>query len=225
MMIPPNERRNRIHRRIVRGITGLVVGGITGGVSGGLRGAARGFARPSGRTGGSPTGRARTGQQIRDARGAGACRPNQVLSPDGHCHSRSAAIQQHGQAAGLAFAAPSSAVILAPTGTAVATTGTYMPAAESVTVRRCMPGDILGKDGLCHTKGSIPNKQRAHPRGRRPLGTPGEMAALAKAASFGKRMESTVKRMQKIGVLKKPAKRSQPRQKLIGAGPLHHAPE
>jgi len=84
----------------------------------------------------------------------------------------------------------------------------------------CLPGMVLGKDSLCYNKGEITNKQRLWPRGRRPLGTPGEMAALAKAASFGRRMETTVKRMQKIGVLKKPSRggRRAPRQLTAHAG-------
>jgi len=96
------------------------------------------------------------------------------------------------------------------------------PLVDTVEVRSCLPGMVLGKDGLCYNKTDISNKNREHPRGRRPLGTPGEMAALAKAAAFGRRMETTVKRMQKIGVLKKPSRgRSRPRpaQRQIGPGP------
>jgi len=109
------------------------------------------------------------------------------------------------------------------TGTAMVAAGSrgaYAPSVDMRTVRECLPGDVLGRDGLCHSKADISNKNRAHPRGRRPLGTPGEMAALAKAAAFGRRMENTVKRMQKIGVLKKPrrgAPRRQP-QRLLGPG-------
>ena len=79
---------------------------------------------------------------------------------------------------------------------------------------------VLGRDNLCYNRGDIGNKDRKWPRGRKPLGTPGEMAALAKAASFGRRMEETVKRMQKLGVLKKPKRATRPRapQKLIGPG-------
>ena len=53
------------------------------------------------------------------------------------------------------------------------------------------------------------------------MGTPGDMSALRKAASFGRRMETTVKRMQKIGVLKKPASRkaAPEKPKLIAAAP------
>jgi len=77
------------------------------------------------------------------------------------------------------------------------------PMVENRVVRECLPGMVLGKDGLCYNKSQLTNKERMYPRGTRPLGTPGEMAALRKAAAFGRRMETTVKRMQKIGVLKK----------------------
>jgi len=100
------------------------------------------------------------------------------------------------------------------------TTGVYAPQEDVRRIRLCLPGDVLGKDGFCHKKGSIPNKEREYPRGRRPLGTPGEMAALAKAASFGRRMERTVKRMQSIGVLKKPKSSSRRR---ITSAAQHHA--
>jgi len=100
-----------------------------------------------------------------------------------------------------------------------------VPDVEDVVTMRCLPGMVLGKmeaDGghLCYNRKDLTNKERLWPRGRRPLGTPGEMAALAKAASFGRRMEGTVKRMQKIGVLKKPS-RARPRArapKQIGPG-------
>jgi len=87
---------------------------------------------------------------------------------------------------------------------------------------RCLPGMVLGRGNLCYNKRDIRNSDRKWPKGRKPLGTPGELAALAKAASFGRRMESTVKRMQKIGVLKKPKGRSAPRRpamRQIAPGP------
>ncbi len=94
------------------------------------------------------------------------------------------------------------------------------PHVEHTAMLLCLPGMVLGKDDLCYNKGKngISNSQRKWPKGTKPLGTPGEMAALAKAASFGRRMETTVKRMQKIGVLKKPASRkAAPRSRQIAA--------
>jgi len=82
-----------------------------------------------------------------------------------------------------------------------------LPMGRSVLTLDCRPGMVLGKDEICYNRRDISNKERKWPRGARPLGTPGEMVALRKAASFGRRMETTVKRMQKIGVLSKPAPR------------------
>jgi len=96
------------------------------------------------------------------------------------------------------------------------------PSTESRIHRDCLPGMVLGDDNLCYNRRDIRNADRKYPRGARPLGTPGEMSALRKAASFGRRMETTVKRMQKIGVLKKPAprkaSRSKPKQLVSGPG-------
>jgi len=99
----------------------------------------------------------------------------------------------------------------------------YVPDQEMVLTRDCLPGDVLGRDNICYPKASLKNNERKYPRGTRPLGTPGEMAALRKAASFGRRMETTIKRMQKIGVIKKPgrgrssSRRAAPRQ--LAPGP------
>ena len=71
----------------------------------------------------------------------------------------------------------------------------------------CLPGMQLGNDGLCYNKGQISNKQRMWPAGRRPLLTGGDMRALSIAARAARRMEATTKRLQKMGMLKKPAPR------------------
>ena len=97
------------------------------------------------------------------------------------------------------------------------------PFTATRSIRSCGPGMVLGKDGLCYAssgKGSIANRDREWPKGRRPLGTPGELRALATAAAFGRRMEKTVKRMQKIGVLSKPRRsvRQAPAMKRLAPG-------
>lgn len=69
----------------------------------------------------------------------------------------------------------------------------------------CLPGMQLGNDGLCYNKGQITNKQRMWPAGRRPLLTGGDMRAISIAASAGRKLERTTKRLQKIGLMKKPA--------------------
>jgi len=95
------------------------------------------------------------------------------------------------------------------------------PDVESTTTLVCLPGMVLGKDELCYNKGKngISNSQRKWPRGTRPLGTPGEMAALTKATAFGKRFVTTQKRLQKLGIIKKPVSRkAAPRPRQLTAG-------
>ena len=71
----------------------------------------------------------------------------------------------------------------------------------------CLPGMQLGDDGLCYNKGQISNKQRMWPRGRRPLLTGGQMRAISMAASAAKSVQGATKRLQDLGMLKKPMPR------------------
>lgn len=84
-----------------------------------------------------------------------------------------------------------------------------MPGNMVVNRAICRPGMVLGDDGFCYNRSQISNKQRQWPRGRRPLLTGGDMRAISTAARAGKRLEGATKRLQKIGLMKKPA----PRQK------------
>jgi len=218
----PHEQRGIFHRKLL----GLGRDLLFGGGGGSRRGRGRGR---GGRSGGQPT--AVVPHPFTGARGVeafgelarGDCPPGSKRFTDGHCHTRAKSILLHP----FGLGGTTTGKIADPVfqGTAMTTTnggsarGRYEPMLDQLTVRRCLPGDVLDRDGFCVAKGSIPNKQRAYPRGRRPLGTPGEMAALAKAASFGRRMETTVKRMQKIGVLKKP---SRPQRRITSAA-QHHA--
>jgi len=54
-------------------------------------------------------------------------------------------------------------------------------------VRRCPPGTVLGKDGLCYDK--IANGDRMWPRGPRPLMTGGDMKVLRKAEALKKKVK------------------------------------
>jgi len=81
----------------------------------------------------------------------------------------------------------------------------------------CLRGMVLGNDGLCYNK-PFPNKQRMWPAGRKPLLTGGEMRCIQIAATAGRRLERTTKRLQKIGLMKKPA----PRSRRITSGPTEH---
>ena len=79
----------------------------------------------------------------------------------------------------------------------------------------CLRGMQLGNDGLCYNSGQITNKQRMWPAGRKPLLTGGDMRAISVAARAGRRLEGATKRLQRLGMMKKPARR---------AAPHHHHP-
>jgi len=71
----------------------------------------------------------------------------------------------------------------------------------------CLRGMQLADDGLCYNKSQISNKQRMWPAGRRPLLSGGDMSAISKAARAGRRLEGATKRLQRMGMMKKPVAR------------------
>ena len=86
--------------------------------------------------------------------------------------------------------------------------GAAMVAGSQIVDRAtCLRGMQLGNDGLCYNKGQIRNNQRMWPAGRKPLLTGGDMRAISTAARAGKRMDLATKRLQKMGMMKKPAAR------------------
>jgi len=195
-MPPPNDERHFVHGRIGGAIGGFLTGGPTGAIVGAIRGGGRR------RSGGQPVApamprrpRSRTAANLagiaKRRRLQAGCQPP-LVDVNGVCVSP-------GSPGSIDVG--SGEAVMGQFGAAM------IPMSETRFVRECLPGMVLGKDGLCYNRRDIGNKERMYPRGTRPLGTPGEMAALRKAASFGRRMETTVKRMQKIGVLKKPAAR------------------
>jgi len=85
----------------------------------------------------------------------------------------------------------------------------------------CRPGMVIGDDGVCYNRSQLKNSEREWPRGRRPLLTGGDMRAISTAARAGRRLERTTKRLQKIGMMKKPAARARrlpPHQHQITSG-------
>jgi len=76
-----------------------------------------------------------------------------------------------------------------------------VPVRKAVSVRRCPKGAVLGKDGWCHPRGSIANKERQYPRPTPPLGTSGQMKALMVASRFGNRLKSKRKQLKKLSNL------------------------
>jgi len=92
------------------------------------------------------------------------------------------------------------------------------PGARESTTLVCPPGTVLGIDRLCYNKGDLKNKERAWPRGRKPLLTGGEMRCISIAAGAAKRLERKTKQLQSLGMLKKP---STSRRRALPSG--HHA--
>jgi len=72
----------------------------------------------------------------------------------------------------------------------------------------CRPGMVLGNDGVCYNKSQIRNNQREWPAGRKPLLTGGDMRAISVAARAGRRLEGATKRLQRLGMIKKAARRA-----------------
>jgi len=200
-MQPPNDIRNFVHKRIF----GAIAGGLTGGPGGAVGGFFGGGG--GGRSGGQP---------VSPRRQSSFVNPNRLTKAERRLLAPGAigALASGPCKGGMVMGKNGCVAVSSPRGAAEAggqaVMGQYgaalIPMSENRLVRECLPGMVLGNDGLCYNRRDISNKEREYPRGTRPLGTPGEMAALRKAASFGRRMETTVKRMQKIGVLKKPSR-------------------
>lgn len=81
------------------------------------------------------------------------------------------------------------------------------PGSQIIDRAICLRGMQLGDDGLCYNKSQITNKQRMWPAGRKPLLTGGDMRAISIAARAGRRLEGATKRLQRLGMMKKPTTR------------------
>jgi len=82
----------------------------------------------------------------------------------------------------------------------------------------CQRGMQLADDGVCYNKSQITNKQRAWPAGRKPLLSGGDMRAISIAARAGRRLEGATKRLQRLGMMKKPtSRRAPPHQHAVAA--------
>jgi len=80
------------------------------------------------------------------------------------------------------------------------------PAQGNTWINRCPTGTVLGKDGLCYNKRDISNTERKWPKGRAPLLTGGQMRAIGVASAAAKKLERTTKRLQGMGMMKKPSR-------------------
>jgi len=88
----------------------------------------------------------------------------------------------------------------------------YVPGSRVVDRAICLPGDVVGNDGLCYPKKSLKNSERAWPAGRKPLLTGGEMRAISIASRAAGRLTRTAVRLQDMGLIKKPVA-AKPRKK------------
>jgi len=83
-----------------------------------------------------------------------------------------------------------------------------IPGSRISDIAVCPSGMALGKDGLCYDH--LPNRDRKYPKPRRPLLTGGEMRAISVASRAATKVKSNNKRLLKLGLLPKPARRSAP---------------
>jgi len=137
--------------------------------------------------------------------GDGGCSPGTVRHPDFGCIAR---CSPFGKKLGLCPEGGVTPGVSAPIGEAMM--GQYGAGLEpgSITISRavCLRGMQLGNDGLCYNKSQISDKQRMWPAGRKPLLTGGDMGAISTAARAGRRLELATKRLQKMGMMKKPVR-------------------
>lgn len=143
------------------------------------------------------------GQQFLTAPGSGPCAdPRLVRAPDGHCVSPgSGHAARHGIGDVPGVGVPVGDAVMGRYGAALA------PGSLIIDRAVCLKGMQLGDDGLCYNKSQITNKQRMWPAGRKPLLTGGDMRAISIAARAGRRVEGVTKRLQRLGMMKKPASR------------------
>ena len=209
----PGDVRNFVHKRIIGAIGGAVGGLISGGNP--FTSAIGGFVR-GGRKQGAPVTTQPFPVTFAPAPG---CPPGFTRDQGGNC---------------VPLRQPSTGGIFAPiqqllpggatgrTEFGAAVMGQFGAALEpgfrDSSTAVCPPGTVLGIDRLCYNKGDIKNKERAWPRGRKPLLTGGEMRCISIAAGAAKRLERKTKQLQSLGMLKKPST-----SKRRALPPGHHA--
>jgi len=225
---PPNEVRNFVHKRISAGLKGFVTSGFNpvSGVGSFLAPVRKTLprtqtARPSvfseqGKNQGRMTkfgafgnvGTTGTAVALGGIRGrrslvrGGACPGlTNVQLPDGSCFDPLNVLPGGDPVFSDPFGGGAvGAAVMGRYGAAL------VPGSRIIDRAVCLRGMVVADDGLCYNKKDVTNKQRMWPRGRRPLLTGGDMRAISIAARAGRRLELTTKRLQKIGLMKKPAK-------------------
>jgi len=210
----PGDVRNFVHKRIIGAIGGAIGGVIKGGPLGGIGGALGGFFGG----GRKPAPVSSLPIPFVPQRVA-SCPPGFWRHPNGDCLPLQGA-PKPGTRGALERLIPFGQTGVTEFGEAVM--GQFGAALEpgfrESSTAVCPPGTVLGIDRLCYNKGDIKNKERAWPRGRKPLLTGGEMRCISIAAGAAKRLERKQKQLQKMGMLKKP---STSRRRSLPSG--HHA--
>ena len=218
----PGDRRGFVHKRLIRAVGGFVRGGPTGAVAGLLSSPSRPPARdviprelvernPLVATRGKETGRQlKFGPE--PSRLSIVDRAKRVLGFNGN--GDDGCVPPFRRDPGTGKCKVFVGERAGPNGgrdVGEAVMGRYgaglQPGIMTIDRAVCLPGMQLGDDGLCYNKGQITNKQRMWPRGRRPLLTGGQMRAIGIASSAAKTVERTTKRLQELGMLKKPMPR------------------
>jgi len=219
------DERGFVHKKIFGGIKGAVGGFLGGGPGGALGGAIKGF---TGKPSVSLVPQASAGCPPGFTVGpSGNCVPSKVAAfrfARARGPEELALFQfreeRAKKASGASFAIQQPDVTgaegqLLPFGEAVM--GRFgaglKPAVFSQQRRACPRGSVLGApeaDGssLCYNKRDISNRERAWPRGRRPLLTGGEMRAISTASAAAKKLQRKQKQLEQLGLLKKPAPRT-----------------
>lgn len=87
-----------------------------------------------------------------------------------------------------------------------------VPGSRITDIAVCPYGMALGKDRLCYDH--LPNRDRLYPRGRRPLLTGGDMRAISRASSAGKKLDRTNARLRGLGLMKPEAVRKRKTKKI-----------
>ena len=204
--LPPGERRNFVHNRLIGGVKGFLSGGPVGAATGFISPRSNGSRVPAVGakfTGGGGLTNLQRSESARfahlDITQRGQCFPweNEI---GGRCVI--------GDRAGRDIRAQDFEV-----GNAVM--GRYgaalQPGSKIIDRALCLPGMVLAKDGLCYNRSQIKNSERMWPRGRKPLLTGGEMRAISVASRAAGRLTRTAVKLQEIGLIKKPVAR--PRKK------------
>jgi hypothetical protein len=182
---------------LVGGAVGFVTGGIPGAVAGAVAGASGG--EPA--QGSQPIPGGDLGQIPGQSSGLAAptqCPPDRIRVGN-QCVKPGAALPG-GEP--LTVPAGGNGKAMGPIGMSGGT-----PMTSSQETRRCGRGNVLGRDGLCYDRRVIRNSDRMWPKGRKPLLTGGELNAISTAARAAGRVKRTQKKLEKLGLLKKPTRR------------------